>query len=194
MCPLISDIIYVVDGSETINRLDSEGENSFMDLQTALVTLTNQFLISSENVLMGLIQFSNRIEIEVQLGNVTNSAAMIAAINGMVYQNGGSTSTTQALDVAANELNQFGRAGVQKQIILLTDGAPDNFIAALDKAEEIKQNGVAIIGIGINLQSSFERDILERIATDGVLIEATNVNDLARVASAILRQACPGKE
>ena len=194
MCPLISDIIYVVDGSETINRLDSEGENSFMDLQTALVTLTNQFLISRENVLMGLIQFSNIIETEVQLGNVTNSAAMIAAINGMVYQNGGSTSTTQALDVAANELNQFGRAGVQKQIILLTDGAPDNFIAALDKAEEIKQNGVAIIGIGINLQSSFERDILERIATDGVLIEATNVNDLARVASAILRQACPGKE
>ena len=183
-----------MDGSETINSLDSEGENSFMDLQTALVTLTNQFLISSENVLMGLIQFSNRIEIEVQLGNVTNSAAMIAAINGMVYQNGGSTRTTEALDVAANELNEFGRTGVQKQIMLLTDGAPDNFFAALNKAEEIKENGVAIISIGINLQSSFERDILERIATDGVLIEATNVNDLTRVASAIFRRACPGNE
>ena len=180
-----------MDGSDSVNHDDPE---SFGVLQQALVTLTNQFVISSDRVLMGMIQFSDRSEVEVRLGSINSSAAMIDAINGLVYQNGQATVTEGALELAAEQFTLYGRPGVQKLLLLLTDDPPDNNADAQANANTLKDSGVTIISIGINLENGFERGALRNIATNDDLIEVTDVEDLSRrVTSDIIRRACPGK-
>ena len=193
-CPLISDIILVVDGSETINDGDSVGQDpsSFRIIQNSLVRLTRQFPISTSNVLMGLIQFSNVIDTEVQLGTVTNGDAMADAIDQMMYQNGDLTLTDLALNESARQLQTFGREGVTKQIILVTDGIPTNSETAIEKATEIKDNDVIITVISINVATSSARRILRDISSSGDVIAADNVNELDDLVENILSTTCPG--
>lgn len=182
--------MLVVDGSETINDQDS---TSFRTLQDALIVITRQFPISTENVLMGLIQFSDRIDTIVNLGSITNAEEMENAIDGMVYQNGDSTNTTGALKVSADQLQRFGREGVTKQIILLTDGIPDNAQMAVAEANRIKDEGVNITVIGINIQNNqAARITLRDISTTGAVIQANNAGDLDGLVKDIVERACPG--
>ena len=184
----------VVDGSETINDGDSVGQDpsSFRIIQNSLVRLTRQFPISTSNVLMGLIQFSNVIDTEVQLGTVTNGDAMADAIDQMMYQNGDLTLTDLALNESARQLQTFGREGVTKQIILVTDGIPTNSETAIEKATEIKDNDVIITVISINVATSSARRILRDISSSGDVIAADNVNELDDLVENILSTTCPG--
>ena len=182
-----------MDGSRSINH---DNPNNFRTLQDALITLTNQFVISSDRALIGMIQFGDKSRVEVQLGSINTRSAMVDAINRMVYQDGETTNTTGALKVAADQFTKYERPGVQKQIMLLTDDPPDDFSGTRTIANTLKMNDITIIVIGINLENRFERGTLNEIATGSTnLIEVTDVDDLGRrVSSDIISEACPGKE
>ena len=181
--------MLVVDGSETIN---AQNPNSFRILQDALVTLTNQFEISPDGVLMGLLQYSTETEIEVQLGAITNGSDMTAAINNMTYQNGRNTLTTQALSESASQLRMFGRRNVSGQIILLTDGLPNNIETSIAEARRIRRDDqIDITVIGINL-INLARITLMQISSTGEVIEANNAAEVEGLVSTILAETCPG--
>ena len=187
--------MLVVDGSETINAADEPGQDpsSFSILQNALGILTNQFVISPDGVLMGLLQYSNRTEIEVQLGTITNGDDMRNAIDNMEYQNGRNTLTTQALSESASQLEMFGREGVSGQIILLTDGLPNNIETSIAEAQRIRNDDeIDITVIGINLNINLARTTLMQISSTGEVIEANNVDEVAGLVSTILEETCPG--
>ena len=164
----------------------------FRILQNALGILTNQFVISPDGVLMGLLQYSNRTEIEVQLGTITNGDDMRNAIDNMEYQNGRNTLTTQALSESASQLRMFGREGVSGQIILLTDGLPNNIETSIAEAQRIRDDEIDITVIGINLNINLARTTLMQISSTGEVIEANNVDEVEGLVSTILAETCPG--
>ncbi len=182
--------MLVVDGSESINNLDAgRVPSSFRILQDSLIRITRQFSISRDTVLMGLIQFSTGSVTEVPLGGIDNGDDMATAIDSLLYQEGLGTQTTLALDAAAQELKTAGRPGVAKQIILLTDGSPDDPTAAATTAMDIKADNISITVISINVGSSF---VLTRISSTGAVIEAGDVSALNGLVEQIIETTCPG--
>ena len=74
-----------------------------------------------------------------------------------------STETTQALDKAADVFSRTGRdptSGYPWVAVLITDGAPDNSVTALNAATNLKSMGVTlfVVGVGdevpLNLQAT----------------------------------------
>ena len=178
--------MLVVDGSESV------GSGNFDVLREAVIILTRQFPIGSDAVLMGLIQFSNRVDVEVNLTSIDNAAAMESAINGLVYQGGSSTFTSNALEEAFAQFQTFGRQEVRRQIILLTDGEPQDRNRANNIATMIKEQGITITTIAINIQTIQAQRNLQDISSDDTLIEANNVNELEGLVSTIVETTCPG--
>uniref|UniRef100_UPI00398E99DF collagen alpha-6(VI) chain-like n=1 Tax=Pristiophorus japonicus TaxID=55135 RepID=UPI00398E99DF len=138
----VADIIFLIDGSGSINTEDFGKMKIFMD------GIVNKTSIGEENVHVGLIQFGSDPRSEFQLNVHSVEADVHRAIDNM-QQMGGGTNTGRALRFAADYFDEVkgGRPDTPQYLIVMTDGESQDEV--LQPAKTMRAKGVTVFAVGV---------------------------------------------
>uniref|UniRef100_A0A8C3IEV9 VWFA domain-containing protein n=1 Tax=Chrysemys picta bellii TaxID=8478 RepID=A0A8C3IEV9_CHRPI len=137
-----TDIILLVDSSESIRPVDFQKMKDFMQL------IVNRSDIGADKVQIGLLQFSSEPQEEFQLNRYGSKADLRRAISGIRQIKSG-TMTGKALTFASSYFDEpkGGRPRVKQYLIVITDGEAQDIVR--EPAETIRGKGITIYAIGV---------------------------------------------
>lgn len=137
-----ADIIFLVDGSGSINNNDFEKMKKFMN------TIVSSSTTGKNGVQFGVVQFSTSPNLEFTLNEFTDKLKMQKAINN-TNQLGGGTMTGHALSVLSEYFDQGrgGRPDTPQILIVITDGESQDAVA--QPAQALRDKSITIYAIGV---------------------------------------------
>jgi uncharacterized protein YegL len=205
VCQGTLDLMLAIDQSGSIRA------QNFDMMKQGLVEMVDAFTFNGEsNAKVGGVKFSTGT-VKVFEGLSSNKAEVSRKIDQMSYE-GGWTYTHSGLRVAAQELEDHGREGVAKVIVVVTDGecktgSNDHCDGEVQQtATEIKTSGVVVngrrhpvtiisVGLGKAVNDAALTRELEQMASDerDVLI-AERFEDFNSIAAKIVSLACRDTE
>lgn len=182
-CAKLMDIILVFDESGSISAESFTKEKQFA------TNFARAFKFGATGVSMELIMFSGTARRIMPLS--TDQTNVINYING-VQQKKGSTCIGCGVQLATSDFRQYGRPGVSKVLVVLTDGEnnveEDTFSQVLRDA---KQSGMTIFSIGVD---SYDRGELIEIASNitGIqtVFESEDFNNLQNILNSFIISTC----
>ncbi|XP_078098464.1 collagen alpha-6(VI) chain-like [Mustelus asterias] len=138
----VADMIFVVDGSSSINPPDFNKVKVFME------TLINRTEIGKTRMQYGVITFSTRVNLEFQLDQYEDKVKLLKAVRD-IQQRGGDTNTGAALKFTIQyfDRSKGGRPGERQYLIVITDGEASDHVSQPAKA--IRDKGINVLAIGI---------------------------------------------
>jgi secreted protein with Ig-like and vWFA domain len=146
-CEAIVDVAFILDSSGSLRR-EYQKEKNF------LKTLAAMFGISSNGSRAGVVTFSFIAQHSIKLNSFNDLDSFNKAVDDIPLM-GSTTRIDRALRLTQRQMftvENGGRVGVTKLIILLTDGSQTPGGDAEDPdviADELRNDGFVIIGIGI---------------------------------------------
>ncbi|XP_075403318.1 collagen alpha-4(VI) chain-like [Tenrec ecaudatus] len=182
----LADIVFLVDSSTSI------GPQNFQKVKNFLSAVVLGLNISSDQVRVGLVQYNDDIYPAFQLNQYPLKSLVLEQIRNLPYRTGG-TNTGSALDyIRTNSLTEAAGSRAQDSVpqivILVTDGESNDEVQEM--AERLKEDGVALYVVGINVQDVKE---LQKIASEPFekfLFSTENFNLLQELSGNILRTLC----
>ncbi|KAG7492888.1 hypothetical protein MATL_G00019300 [Megalops atlanticus] len=153
-CLNSNDIGFVIDGSSSV------GTGNFRTVLQFVANITREFEISDTDTRVGAVQYTYEQRLEFALGQHSNKAELLAAIQAVEYWSGG-TSTGAAIAYASDKLFSQSKPNKRKIMIVITDGRSYDDVS--NPAMAIHRSGVIAYSVGIAWAVKEE---LEDIATD----------------------------
>ncbi|XP_012587529.1 PREDICTED: collagen alpha-4(VI) chain-like [Condylura cristata] len=137
-----ADIIFLIDGSESISSRDFEKMKEFM---RRMVNLSN---IGPDEIQIGLLQFSSSPKEEFRLNQYFSNVSIHQAISGVQQLNDG-TCTGKALNFTLPffDSSRGGRPSIHQYLIVITDGVSKDNVAIPAKA--LRDRNIIIFAIGV---------------------------------------------
>lgn len=118
--------------------------------KAAAAEFVNGLLTDGSQIKVGLADFSGNNHVSEQLVGVNGKDGLNAAINSKLNANhSDGTSYTAGLEAAKNILENG--SNTQKFIVFISDGEPNWGNYGTDIADQLKQSGVTIMTVGIDL-------------------------------------------
>ncbi|KAM9723783.1 LOW QUALITY PROTEIN: collagen alpha-6(VI) chain-like [Menidia menidia] len=141
-----ADILFLVDGSSSI---DAEKFQSMKTFMGAVVNLTT---VGRDLTRFGAILYADRPESRFELGDFESRGQVLAAIEGLAAP-GGDTYTAAALTQALQYLGRphggRGGGGVPQLLMVITDGDATDAPRLRAAAEALRGAGVRVVSIGV---------------------------------------------
>nr|XP_010334170.2 collagen alpha-4(VI) chain-like [Saimiri boliviensis boliviensis] len=137
-----ADIVFLIDGSESISPEDFERMKRFVE------SMVNQSNIGADGIQIGLLQFSSIPQEEFRLNRYSSKVDIYNAIFDVQQMRDG-TRTGKALNFTLPffDSSKGGRPSVQQYLIVITDGvAQDNVIIP---AKALRDKNIIIFAIGV---------------------------------------------
>uniref|UniRef100_A0A8C9IM64 VWFA domain-containing protein n=1 Tax=Piliocolobus tephrosceles TaxID=591936 RepID=A0A8C9IM64_9PRIM len=137
-----ADIIFLIDGSESISSEDFEKMKRFV------ASMVNQSNIGTDGIQIGLLQFSSIPQEEFRLNQYSSKVDIYSAIFDVQQMRDGNR-TGKALNFTLPffDSSKGGRPSVQQYLIVITDGvAQDNVIIP---AKALRDKNIIIFAIGV---------------------------------------------
>ncbi|XP_060778327.1 collagen alpha-6(VI) chain-like isoform X2 [Neoarius graeffei] len=150
---MLADVIFLVDGSWSIDPEDFSKMKKFMN------TIISKSIIGKDSVQVGVVQFSSHSKAEFALNTFSDKREMQQAVNDM-QQLGGGTMTGSALQFVTKYFNppEGGRPSTPQFLIVITDGESQEAVA--QPAKLLREKGIIIYAIGVlNANSAQLREI-----------------------------------
>ncbi|MBZ3881007.1 Collagen alpha-4(VI) chain [Sciurus carolinensis] len=137
-----ADIIFLIDGSESISPKDFKKMKEFME------RMVNQSNISADEIQIGLLQFSSTPQEEFRLNQYSSKVDIRRAILAVQQMNSG-TRTGKALNFTLPffDSSRGGRPSVLQYLIVITDGVSQDNVAIPAKA--LRDRNIIIFAIGV---------------------------------------------
>eukprot|EP00061_Rhincodon_typus_P018866 g48225.t1 len=113
-----ADIFFLIDGSGSIYA------HNFEEIKTFLSDIVKLFSIGANQVRVGVVQYSDRVQPEFEITQYTSKVELVGAIE-RIGQIGGDTKTGNALTYMTTYLDrarQSRKTEVQRLLITITDG------------------------------------------------------------------------
>ncbi|KAF6098972.1 hypothetical protein HJG60_003131 [Phyllostomus discolor] len=138
-----ADIIFLIDGSESISPKDFEKMKGFMK------RMVNQSNIGADEVRIGLLQFSSYPQEEFRLDHFFLKEEIREAISKVQQMNDG-TRTGKALNFTLPffDSSRGGRPSLPQHLIVITDGVAQDDVDMPAKALRDKNIIIFAIGVG----------------------------------------------
>ena len=173
------DIIYVVDGSGSVGRVDFE-----RDIAKILKDFSYQFDIGPNTHHLAYIQFSTNARVEFQY--LSDQNAIIQAISDVSCMCL-DTNLKGALETANSLINDHSRKsqGVKQMVLVVSDGESD--LPPEAAADALRNNGVEIFALGY---SGATRRELETITSRDKIMLGSNINDLKGFMEDMVEKIC----
>ncbi|CAL8338963.1 unnamed protein product [Merluccius merluccius] len=152
-----ADIVFLVDGSSSIGRLN------FLQVKGFMVGVAKPFssYVSQSGIRFGAVQYSDTSRVEFELNTYLNGTELVSAIENLNYK-GGNTRTGAGLKfVADNFFNPANSRDVPKIAILITDGKSQDSVQ--EPAQKLRGQGVVVFAVGIK---SADKSELALIASE----------------------------
>uniref|UniRef100_G1P5G4 VWFA domain-containing protein n=1 Tax=Myotis lucifugus TaxID=59463 RepID=G1P5G4_MYOLU len=174
-----ADIIFLIDGSESISPKDFEKMKGFMK---RMVNLSN---IGADEIQIGLLQFSSTPQEEFRLNQYSLKMDINRAISDVQQMNDG-TRTGKALNFTLIyfDSSRGGRPGVHQYLIVITDGVSQDNVAIPAKA--IRDKNIIIFAIGVG--GARRSQLLEMTNDPGKVYHGENFESLQNLEKEIFYQ------
>uniref|UniRef100_A0A452U8H7 Collagen alpha-3(VI) chain n=1 Tax=Ursus maritimus TaxID=29073 RepID=A0A452U8H7_URSMA len=158
------DIIFLLDGSSNV------GKTNFPYVRDFVTNVVNSLDVGSDNIRVGLVQFSDTPVTEFSLDTYQTKAELLAHLRRLQPQGGSGLNTGSALSyVHANHFTEAGgsrsREHVPQLLLLLTAGPAED--AYLPAANALARAGVLTLCVGASRANKAE---LEQIAFNPSLV------------------------
>ncbi|XP_021513099.1 collagen alpha-3(VI) chain isoform X3 [Meriones unguiculatus] len=158
------DIIFLLDGSDNV------GKNNFPYVRDFVTNLVNGLDVGSDNIRVGLVQFSDTPVTEFSLDTYQTKAELLAHLRRLQLKGGSGLNAGSALSyVHANHFTEAGgsrtREHVPQLLLLLMAGPSED--AYLQAANALVRSGVLTFCVGTNRADKAE---LEHIAFNPSLV------------------------
>ncbi|XP_027242012.2 collagen alpha-3(VI) chain [Cricetulus griseus] len=158
------DIIFLLDGSDNV------GKNNFPYVRDFVTNLVNSLDVGSDNIRVGLVQFSDTPVTEFSLDTYQTKSEMLAHLRRLQLKGGSGLNTGSALSyVHANHFTEAGGSRIQERVpqllLLLLAGPSDD--AYLQAANALVREGVLTFCVGASRADKAE---LEHIAFNPSLV------------------------
>ena len=164
MCRQRSDVVIVLDQSTSIVAEDYD--NWFEFMLGFAVNISRAFEVGPHATQIGLLKFSDQIDVGFYLDEHSNNTAVVDAIL-VLDIDGGDTNIAEALERTRNEMfspKHGARSNVSRILFLITDGSPTvDTHRTVPEASTTKDAGIEIFVVGVT--SQVRRSVLEPIAS-----------------------------
>ncbi|XP_012987431.3 von Willebrand factor A domain-containing protein 2 isoform X2 [Esox lucius] len=176
------DLVFALDGSTGV------GKDNFATLRDFVRSVSVQLDINRDVAQMGLVVYGRRPVTVFDLDTHDSGSAVLKAIAGATYM-GGSASTGSALlhiHSKVMTVSNGARPGVNKAVVVLTDGAGGDDAAV--PAQKIRDSGVPVFVIGIG---DAQRDrLLSITSAEEHLILVPSYEDLKYFEDVLVQMVC----
>ncbi|XP_030672368.1 collagen alpha-4(VI) chain-like [Nomascus leucogenys] len=176
-----ADIIFLIDGSESISPKDFEKMKRFVE------SMVNQSNIGTDGIQIGLLQFSSTPQEEFRLNQYSSKVDIYSAIFDVQQMRDG-TRTGKALNFTLPffDSSKGGRPSVQQYLIVITDGvAQDNVIIP---AKALRDKNIIIFAIGVG--EAKKSQLLEITNDEDKVYHDVNFEALQNLEKEILSKVC----
>ncbi|XP_078580606.1 uncharacterized protein LOC144864418 isoform X3 [Branchiostoma floridae x Branchiostoma japonicum] len=174
------DLVFLLDGSGSV------GASSFDLMKSFTNRITTNFDVSPTGTRVSVVQYSSQgsVATEFRLDSYNNKNDVIAAVNGIVYQNG-NTYTGEALNYVRQNsfaLANGGRADTANILVVITDGQSVDDVTG--PAQDLLREGVTVYALGIG--DGIQYSTLEAIAQDqSRVLQANTFTNLSNTAQTL---------
>ncbi|XP_028392830.1 von Willebrand factor A domain-containing protein 2-like isoform X2 [Dendronephthya gigantea] len=186
-CTKVMDVAMVVDESGSIRP------NNFQKIKGFVNDLISRFSVSRFGTHFALVKYSDQPREVFSLTKYTNETQLHTAVQKMKYLRG-RTFTGRALKYV--DQNIFGQAQDRKDapnvVVIFTDGRSDDHSRAVQFAQELKANHVAILCVGIGQGRTVYRLIkqLNQLASKREYVFKSPINALDTIENALVKEIC----
>ncbi|XP_056376656.1 collagen alpha-6(VI) chain-like [Hyla sarda] len=177
-----ADIYFLVDGSGSIYPED------FDDMKTFMIELMSMFQIGADRVRFGVLQYSDRPQIEFTIDQYTNQKALKAAIL-KIDQLGGGTNTGEALKSMKALFAKAERERphkVPQSLIIITDGKSQDQVT--EAAAGIRGSGINIFAIGV--KDAVQEELVNIAGSKDKTFFVDNFDSLNLIKHDLVRDLC----
>lgn len=176
-----ADVIFLIDGSESISSKDFEKMKEFMK------RMVNQSNIGAGEIRIGLLQFSSTPQEEFRLNQYSSKVDIHKAISNVQQMNDG-TYTGKALNFTLPffDSSRGGRPSVYQYLIVITDGVARDNVAIPAKA--LRDKNIIIFAIGVGEAKNSQ--LLEITNDQDKVYYEENFESLQNLEKEILYKVC----
>ena len=172
------DIVLVLDGSDSINR------DNFDKIKTCAENFTRQLDIGTDKIWLGVVLYSTNLTDTVQLTG--NKNEIIQGISQLKHERLGTNTAEGVLKMTKMLL--YGRPGVPKMGVVVTDGISLDPVATRATAQAAMSAGIYMYSVGIGDQT--DKSELLGLASDPSNALTFGNFDLLSLDS-ISKEICP---
>ncbi|XP_026172744.1 collagen alpha-6(VI) chain-like [Mastacembelus armatus] len=139
-----ADIIFLVDGSGSIDRTE------FESMQTFMRSLVEKTTVGETHTQFGVILYANNARAAFTLNTYNSKQQILSAINDTKALGGG-TYTSWALKYSVQffSTTNGGRIQVPQILMVITDGDATDHHDLKASSDELRQKGVTVFSIGV---------------------------------------------
>uniref|UniRef100_A0A8C7EDV7 VWFA domain-containing protein n=1 Tax=Nothoprocta perdicaria TaxID=30464 RepID=A0A8C7EDV7_NOTPE len=179
----LADLVFLIDGSESIS------ENNFSIMKNFMKEIVDSFIVSKDDVHVGVVQYSQDPQKEFSLKDFYTSTSIKDQIDSIV-QLRSSTYTGKGLRFVRSLFEPANgsriRQGVSQNLIVITDGYSADEVD--DAAMALRREGILLFAVGVGTINSFE---LLRIAGDAKRVFTVESFDaLKTIKRHIVEEVC----
>ncbi|XP_032725679.1 collagen alpha-4(VI) chain-like [Lontra canadensis] len=176
-----ADIIFLIDGSESISPENFEKMKGFVK------RMVNQADISVDEIQIGLLQFSSAPREEFRLDQYSSKVDIDRAISNVQQMNDG-TRTGKALNFTLPffDSSRGGRPNVQQYLVVITDGVAQDDVVMPAKA--LRDRNIIIFAIGVGEAKSAQ--LLQITDDPQKVYYEENFESLQNLEKKILLKVC----
>ncbi|XP_023595334.1 collagen alpha-4(VI) chain-like, partial [Trichechus manatus latirostris] len=180
-----ADIIFLIDGSESISSKDFEKMKGFLE---KMVNISD---IGPDKVQIGLLQFSTEPREEFMLSQYSSKVDILRGISAVQQMNDG-THMGKALNFTLPffDSSRGGRPSVRQYLIVITDGVTKDSVTIPAKALRDRNINIFAVGVGEAKNSQ----LLEITNDQGKVYYRDNFESLENLEKTILDQICTPQE
>ncbi|VDI82439.1 Hypothetical predicted protein [Mytilus galloprovincialis] len=158
---ILKDVVYVIDRSGSVT------ESNFNEAVNFIYMVTEYLTIGNDAIMVSIVTYSDSNRLEFAFNAYSTNTSLLAAINSLSGTvTTGSTHTGEALQYVQSNILQISngaRTGVDKVVVVLTDGASNGVIDPGTAADSLRSEGVEVFAVGIGTSHLNE---LQDIAND----------------------------
>uniref|UniRef100_A0ABM5GPK5 Collagen alpha-4(VI) chain-like n=1 Tax=Pogona vitticeps TaxID=103695 RepID=A0ABM5GPK5_9SAUR len=182
----VADIVFLVDGSTSI------GPVNFQKVKNFLNTLISSLYIGSNQIRIGLAQYSDDTFIEFLLNQYSSKDNILEQIENLPFRSG-STYTGAALESILREFftNSAGsraQEDVAQIVILLTDGESNDEVKV--PARKLRARGISVYVVGIGVQNTDELKEIASKPSNKFVFSIDSFDVLEELTSSLLQTVC----
>lgn len=156
-----ADIIFILDESSSISGSNFTRQLHFVQ------DIIKDFDVDSGKVRIGVIKFSNEVEVPISLGKYTDEEQLTTEV-GKIKQRIGNTKTELALIRLREEMSKSARRGVRHLAIVITDGDSDDKAETKKEADICHRENYEMFAVGVGRDVTLAQ--LKIIASDENLV------------------------
>uniref|UniRef100_A0A4W3GCD4 Collagen type VI alpha 6 chain n=1 Tax=Callorhinchus milii TaxID=7868 RepID=A0A4W3GCD4_CALMI len=178
-----ADIVFLVDGSESIEAED------FRQMKAFMKKIVNAFEIAPNKVQIGLAQFSTLFRKEFFLKDFSERTSLIAEIEGIVQMNQGSNigfALTNVNSLFTREAGSRKADGVPQFLLLITDGRSNDEVVA--PANALRDENINIFALGIGKADI--NQLLQITASQDTKYFVETSKNIEKITPRIVRKIC----